>query len=164
MGDISPLAQNRHDEIDAGVQRLFADEQAPMVRMATLMVGSAAVAEEIVQDAFLRVTDRWASLERPGAYLRQTVVNGCAQVLRRRSVEGRYAGLELVPAPAELPAHLVELRDALDRLSERQRLAVVLRYFVDIGDKDIAELMGVRPSTVRSLVRRALAALHKELT
>jgi RNA polymerase sigma factor (sigma-70 family) len=147
-----------------GFERLFADEREPMIRMATLMVGSAEVAEEIVQDALCEISVRWASLDRPGGYLRRSVVHGCAAVLRRRSVEARYRRLDTEPPVADLPDRLVELRDALDRLSERQRIVVVLRYFVDIPDPEIAEAMGVRPATVRSLARRALASLRKELT
>lgn len=135
-----------------------------MLRMATLLVGSAAVAEEVVQDAFIEVGRRWESLDRPGAYLRRSVVNGCGQALRRRSVEQRYALLVSEPQSVELPARLLELRDALGRLNERQRAVVVLRYFVDIPDVEIADVLGVRPSTVRSLARRALAVLRKELT
>ena len=134
-----------------------------MVRMATLLVGSAAVAEEVVQDAFVEVGRRWESLERPGAYLRRSVVNGCGQALRRRAVEERYACLVDGPGSVELPARLLELQDALTRLSERQRTVVVLRYFVDIPDEEIADVLGVRPPTVRSLARRALAVLRKEL-
>ena len=58
---------------------------------------------------------------------------------------------------------LLELRDALGRLGERQRAVVVLRYFADLPDVEIAEVLGCRPSTVRSLVRRALRVLRKEL-
>lgn len=134
-----------------------------MVRMATLMVGSAAMAEEVVQDAFSEVARRWNTLDRPGAYLRRSVVNGCGQVLRRRSVEDRYAKLIGAPTDVELPTRLLELREALDHLTERQRIVVVLRYFVDIPDDEIAEVLDVRPSTVRSLARRALAVLRKEL-
>ena len=88
-----------------------------MVRMATLVVGSAALAEEVVQDAFLEVSRRWDSLDRPGAYLRRTVLNGCAMTLRRRSIEDRYVHLDVVAAAQELPLRLIELRDALARLS-----------------------------------------------
>jgi RNA polymerase sigma factor (sigma-70 family) len=157
-------ATGRVDAADTAVTTLFARKRDPMVRMAALMVGSAALAEEVVQDAFVEVSRRWESLDRPGAYLRRSVVNGCAQILRRRSLEDRHARLEPEPPPVELAAPLLELRDALDRLTERQRIVVVLRYFVDITDAEIAEILGIRPSTVRSLTRRALAVLRKELT
>ena len=133
-----------------------------MVRLATLMVSSRAIAEEVVQDAFASVSERWDGLDRPGAYLRTVVVNGCAQALRRRSVEDRHrpVGLEI---PGEIPERLIELRSAMDRLSDRQRIVVVLRYFVDMPDDEIARILDVRPSSVRSLAHRALAVLRKEL-
>ena len=133
-----------------------------MVRLASLLVGSPAMAEEVVQDAFASVSERWDGLDRPGGYLRTAVVNGCAQVLRRRSVEDRHR-LVTVEIPDEIPDRLIELRAALDRLTDRQRIVMVLRYFVDVPDDEIARTLDVRPSTVRSLARRALAVLRKEL-
>ena len=149
---------------DARLSLLFEAERLPMLRMATLMVGSAAIAEEVVQDAFAAVGERWDTLERPGGYLRTTVVNGCAQILRRRTTEERANQRITVAATVELPTQLVELRDALDRLNDRQRIVVVLRYFVDIDDDEIAELLGLRPSTIRSIAHRAFSVLRKELT
>ena len=155
--DSDDLTGNRAD-----LERLFLIERVPMVRLATLMVGSRAIAEEVVQDAFASVSERWNGLERPGAYLRTSVVNGCSQTLRRRSVEDRHRPLTL-KTPGEIPERLIELRSALDRLTDRQRIVVVLRYFVDIPDDEIARMLDVRPSTVRSLAHRALAVLRKEL-
>jgi len=86
--DSTPAPSGQLDEAER-IASLFAAERPALLRMATLMVGSAAVAEEVVQDAFVVVSRRWSSLERPGAYLWTTVVNGCAQVLRRRDAEGR---------------------------------------------------------------------------
>ena len=78
-----------------------------MLRMATLMVGSAAMAEEVVQDAFASIGERWNDLERPGGYLRTSVVNGCAQVLRRRATEDRASQQVTVETMTELPTRLV---------------------------------------------------------
>ena len=146
----------------ADLESLFVLERVPMVRLATLIVGSRAIAEEVVQDAFASVSERWNGLERPGAYLRTTVVNGCSQTLRRRSVEDRHR-LDTLEITGEIPERLIELRGALDRLTDRQRIVMVLRYFVDIPDEEIAQMLDVRPSTVRSLAHRALAVLRKEL-
>ena len=137
-------------------------ERMPMVRLAALLVGSRAIAEEVVQDAFASVAERWDGLDRPGGYLRTAVVNGCAQVLRRRSVEDRHRPVTL-EIPDEIPERLIDLRSALDRLSNRQRIVVVLRYYADVPDDEIARTLDVRPSTVRSLAHRALSALRKEL-
>ncbi|MXZ53343.1 MAG: sigma-70 family RNA polymerase sigma factor, partial [Acidimicrobiaceae bacterium] len=65
--------------------------------------------------------------------------------------------------PDEIPERLIELRSALDYLSDRQRIVVVLRYFVDLPDDEIAQALDVKPSTVRSLAHRALAVLRREL-
>ncbi len=148
---------------------LFERERLPMLRLATLLVGSAAVAEEVVQDAFAAVDVRWDELDRPGGYLRTTVVNGARGVLRRRRVEERYREQERAEPDASVddghaPLRLVELRDALDRLGDRQRVVIVLRYFVDLPDDEIAALLKCRPATVRSLARRGLAVLREDLT
>ncbi len=133
-----------------------------MLRLACLLVGSRAIAEEIVQDAFVVVGERWAELEKPGGYLRSTVVNGCRMALRRRATERRYAYCD--PATIDGPSELIDLRSALGRLSERGRAAIVLRYFVDLPDAEIAELLGCRIATVRSIVHRSLRTLRKELS
>ena len=151
-------ADNRED-----VARLFAAERIPMVHLAALLVGSPAVAEEIVQEAFESVVKRWDSLDRPGAYLRTSVVNKCMSSLRRRSVENRFRASAPVLSNPGIPEQLIELRAALARLSDRQRTVVLLRYFADMPDAQIAETLGVRPATVPSLAHRALAVLRKEL-
>lgn len=142
---------------------LFAREHQPMVRLATLLVGSSHLAEEVVQDAFASVGARWSEIDRPGAYLRTVVVNGSRAVLRRRELEERVEGLHVAGQDDHIPTRLLELRDALDRLSDRQRAVIVLRYFIDLPDAEIASTLGCRPSTVRSLARRALHALREEL-
>jgi RNA polymerase sigma factor (sigma-70 family) len=141
----------------AGVDALFRREHTSM-----LIVGSRAEAEEAVQDAFIAVADRWDTIEHPAAYLRVTVVNRCRMVLRRRGVERRHAAASL-PEIVDAPEHLIELRDALHVLGERERAAIVLRYLVDLPDDEIATALDCRPATVRSLVHRALAKLRKEL-
>jgi RNA polymerase sigma factor (sigma-70 family) len=146
-----------------GVEALFEAERAAMVRLAVLLVDSPALAEEIVQDAFESVTARWADIERPGAYLRTSVVNGCRMALRRRSI-GRRLDPPQPAAPVDAPTELVELHEALRRLPTRQRLVLVLRYLRDLPDPEIAELIGCRPATVRSAAARGLRALRKDLS
>lgn len=133
-----------------------------MVRLAVLLVDSRAVAEEIVQDAFAAVATRWNDLERPGAYLRTSVVNGCRMTLRHREAQRRLDPPQVM-MPVDGPAELVELHGALLNLPERQRVVLVLRYFHDLPDGEIAELVECRPATVRSLASRGLRRLRKEL-
>lgn len=148
---------------DGGFDGLFAREHEPMVRLATLLLGSSHLAEEVVQDSFASVDARWNEIDRPGAYLRTVVVNGCRAVLRRRELERRVDGLSVGDEEDHMPTHLLELRDALDRLTERQRAVIVLRYFVDVTDTEIASILDCRVPTVRSLARRALRTLREEL-
>lgn len=142
-------------------EQLVQTERLPMLRLAVLMVGSPAEAEEAVQDAFASVSSRWASLENPGGYLRMSVVNCCRQIIRKRELARRHFQ---APPASSWQSSTVEMHDALFRLSDRQRIAVVLRYFMDWGDHDIAEALQCRPSTVRSLLRRGLAQLRKDLS
>jgi len=147
---------------NVGLSELYLSERVPMTRLATLHVGSVHQAEEIVQEAFIKIGDRWNTIERPGGYLRTTVINGCRSVLRRREVEERHVN-ESLGDDIKLPAHLVELHEALGQLSERQRTVIVLRYFVDLPDTEIAEIMEISAVTVRTLTHRSLSKLRKEL-
>jgi RNA polymerase sigma-70 factor (sigma-E family) len=146
----------------AGSPQSFADlyraHYARMVRLAYLLTGSGAVAEELVQDAFVRVHDRWAAAEHPQAYLRAAVVNACRSHHRRLGLERRRAPTPPDPQVVDAPD---EVWDALDRLPPRQRAALVLRFWEDLSEADIARALGCRPGTVKSLVHRGLAELRK---
>lgn len=131
-----------------------------LVRVAFLLTGSAAEAEDAVQDAFLRCAPRLPTLDHPAAYLRAAVVNECRSRIRKRSRDLSIHELN----SAEFPHDLIETHDALSSLSYRKRAVVVLRYFVDLPDDQIAEILGCRPSTVRSLARRAIIDLKEVLT
>jgi RNA polymerase sigma factor (sigma-70 family) len=151
-------AEDGASEFDA----LFRREQQAMIRLAVLLVGSRPIAEEVVQDAFTAVSTRWDELDRAGAYLRTSVVNGCRMVLRRRATDRRLNPPTAVPS-ADLPTDLVELRDALATIPERQRTVLVLRYLLDISDAEIADTLSCSEATVRSTARRALVRMRKEL-
>jgi RNA polymerase sigma-70 factor (sigma-E family) len=144
---------------DATFIALYRERYEPMVRLAHLMVGSQAVAEDLVQDAFVSVHRSWARATNPPAYLRAAVVNGCRSWGRRRSLE-----LLRRPAPAE-PSGLVadEMWDVLRTLPARQRAAIVLRFYEDLPDDEIATLLGCKVATVRTAVFRGLEKLRKEV-
>src|SRR4051794_25552449 len=137
---------------------VYRRESVPMVRLALLLVGSQQLAEEIVQDAFAQLFERWQRVDRPGAYLRACVVNGCRRAHRRRHQDDRAVARIGDPTPADLGAD--HLRDALAALPARRRAAVVLRYYEDLSEAEIAEALGVRPGTVKSLLHRGLAQLR----
>lgn len=156
------MPQPRATIAAASFDDLFADEAAPMVRLAISLVDSPERAEEIVQDAFEKTLVAWRRLDRPGAYLRSAVVNGCRSELRRRRVVRRAAQPPLDDQLA-YPADTY-LLDALARLTPRRRIALTLRFFADLPEADIADVMGARLGTVKSLISRGLADLRKVVT
>ncbi|HEX6421384.1 MAG TPA: sigma-70 family RNA polymerase sigma factor [Acidimicrobiales bacterium] len=137
---------------------LFRRRYEPMVRVAFLLVGSRAEAEDVVQDAFARIELRWARLDNPEAYLHRCVVNRSHDVLRRRRLEQRFRLLRR-DETSELQAD--ELGDALAALPPRRRAAVVLRYYAGLREREIADALGVRPGTVKSMLHRALSELRE---
>lgn len=138
---------------------LYEVEYGPMVRLARGMVDTNERAEEIVQEAFAKVLQRWATLDNPGGYLRMCVVNGARSELRKREVRRRI-GAQRKPDAIASGDHEY-LFDALAQLTPKRRVALVLRFYGDHSEKEIAELMGVRPGTVKSLVSRGLGDLRK---
>lgn len=139
---------------------LFRRRYEPMVRVAFLLVGSRAEAEDVVQDSFARVELRWNRLENPAGYLHRCVVNRSHDTLRRRRLEQRFGRLRR-DETSELQAD--ELGDALAALPPKRRAAVVLRYYAGLREREIAEVLGVRPGTVKSMLHRALAQLRQEI-
>ncbi len=137
---------------------LYRREYAPMLRVAFLLTDSNEVAEEAVHDAFAKVYERRERLARPGGYLRTCVVNRCRDLQRRRRFE-RSRPTGEAPGSTELVAD--EILDALAKLPMRQRAALVLRYYEDLSEADIAEALGVRPGTVKSLLSRGLDQLRE---
>ena len=153
-GRPAPATDDRVAQLDA----LYRVEYAGMVRLAYTLLANNAEAEEIVQDSFVEVHRRWPEIRKPGAYLRSAVVSRCRSALLRRKMRPSY--------PADEPsvsASAGELWDVLARLSDDQRMAVVLRYYGGYSASDIATMLQMPAATVRSHLRRGLAALKKEL-
>ena len=142
-----------------------------LIRLAYLMLGDAAAAEDVVQEAFTGLYRRWAHLSDPAKalpYVRSSILNATRSQLRRLGRPPPGAGPPLPPAvSAEAAALSGEDRravlSALRRLPDRQREVLVLRYYLDLPEAEIAAAMGIGPSTVRSTAHRALAALGRML-
>jgi RNA polymerase sigma-70 factor (sigma-E family) len=151
----------------AELYRLHADGA---LRLAYLLTGDRALAQDLVQDAFVKLAGRLAHLRDRNAfpaYLRTTVVNLARMQFRRKRREraslARQAGLR-PPEPMERDfAETEALRMQLLRLTERQRAAVVLRFYEDLSDSQTARILGCAPGTVRSLVSRAMETLRQEV-
>jgi len=172
-GDLRTAARARVT-VNAGelVGDLFEYHAVRLIRMAVLLVGDQSSAEDVVQDAFLGLYRGAARLRDPAnavAYLRASVLNGCRSVLRSR----KRAWSSLIPAhdlpvwSAESAAMAGEDRRevlrAVARLPRRQREVLVLRYYLNLSDREIAADLGVTRGTVASTASRALAALGREL-
>lgn len=148
-------------------ERFFAEHHAPTVRLTHLLTGSGAAAEDLAQDAFTNVLAHFASLDNPAAYLRTAAVNTCRSWHRARGREQdrfRRHGTtpELAPA-AQLSDTSADLLASIRLLPYRQQAVLVLRYWLDLTELDIATTLGCRPGTVKSLHARALDAIRKEL-
>jgi RNA polymerase sigma-70 factor (sigma-E family) len=139
---------------------LYRSERDKLVRLAYLLTGSQAVAEDIVQDVFIKAHPRLAAVEQPVAYLRRAVTNACWSWHRRRQREIRH--LDRRPAVVS-GEHDIEMWDALARLSPRRRSVLVLRYYMDLPEAETAEALGWRIGTVKSTAHRALQDLRRML-
>jgi len=158
---------------DEALEQLYAAHWRRLVRLAVLLVRDQGAAEEIVQDSFVAVHDRWGRLRDPEkglAYLRQSVVNRSRSHLRHLSVVRRQA--ERVPAPpvasgADEPAYDADRRasvlEALRRLPTRQREVLALRYYLELSEAEIAEALGISRGAVKSHASRGAAALRADL-
>ena len=141
----------------------YRDAYPGAVRLAWLLMHDHAAAEDVVQDAFVRVRPRLETVEHRTAYLRTAIVNGCRD--RARSAGRAEAGWRRLRVVTEVSAtdKPCELLDAIGGLPYKQRAVLVLRYWADLREEEIAHIVGVRPATVRSITSRALAQLRKEL-
>lgn len=137
----------------------YVGERLQLVRVAYLISGNRHVAEEVVQEAFLATLRSWSRVRDAKSYVRAAVVNGSRSWLRRRKLERAHAHDRPEPSLSSPD----ELSDVLGWLKPRQRAAVVLRYYEGLADADIAEVLGCRAATVRTVIHRALGALRKEI-
>jgi len=130
-------------------------------RLAYLTCGSESAAEDLAQEAFVRVHPRYETLDNPAAYLRVTLLN----LVRswHRAQGRRQAILPRLYDPASVSPTARELLDVLGRLPFRHRAVLVLRYWEGLSEREIAECLGVRPGTVKSLASRGLSRLRNDL-
>ena len=162
-------------DADEAVADLYAAHWSRMVRVAWLLVRDQQVAEEIVQDALVGVHGRWARMqdhERAVAYLRRSVVNGARSVLRHRTVERSHllegqgsvsAGRVREPSAEEHVLDRAEherMIEVLGTLPRRQREVLVLRYYLDLSESQIADALDIAPGSVKTHAHRGLAALR----
>ncbi len=155
--------------IEGGVlAELYAAHSPDALRLAYLLTGDGSLAEDLVQDAFVRLAGRLLHLRDPGGfrgYLRMTIVNLARSQFRRKAVERRFLERHVEP-PAVDPPDVSErerMRRALLALPVRQRTALVLRYFEDLSEAQTADVMRLRKGAVKSLVSRGTTTLRTML-
>jgi RNA polymerase sigma-70 factor (sigma-E family) len=170
VSDPSPTAHTAWSgrSRDRTVAELYSAHYRDLVELAKLLVWDTPTAEEVVQDSFVAMHGGWQRLGDAGkalAYLRQAVVNRSRSVLRYRSVIDKNLQKPMPDMPsAEHSAFALLERSlvvaALRSLPDRQREVVVLRYYADMTEADIAAVMGMSRGTVKSLMARGMAALR----
>lgn len=166
-----PMTADGADSADAAVERLYAAHWTGLVRLGALLLRDTAVAEDVVQDAFVALHRRWSSVreqDKAAAYLRRSVVNGCRSAQRRVAVAARHR-----PDPvrdvesAETSVLAGERRDrvlaALAGLPQRQREVLVLRHWLDLSEADIAATLRISRGSVKAHSSRGLARLRTTL-
>ena len=151
----------------------FAATRMPgVLRFAAVLAGDRATAEDLAQEVLIRAYARWdriGCLDRPELYVRKMMLNEFLNWRRRSSRQIPVGGMASEPASIA-PDHAADYNEReallaeLGKLPRRQRAVIVLRYYEDRGDSEIADLLGCSPGTVRSHASRALAALRVEMS
>jgi RNA polymerase sigma-70 factor (sigma-E family) len=174
MALVQEIETERPRGFTAGrLEELYERHAQAAVRLGYLLTGDRELARDLVQDAFVKLARRLVHIRQPASfewYLRRTMVN--LAISNARRVKAERARVERVarmsPMASSLGEHTVEaredLRRALLRLPERQRAAVVLRFYEDLSVEQTAEVMGCPTGTVKSLVSRAMDALRLEVS
>jgi RNA polymerase sigma-70 factor (sigma-E family) len=164
LDDVSPEVDR-----DAHIEALFASEYAGLCRVAALLTGDRARAEELVMDAFTSTLVGWRrirDLDAAPAYLRRAVVNACRNAHARRGREHRANALSHAGDPHEmrLPEEVGHVLDAIRALPPRQRAAIVLTFYADLPEAEVAAALGCKPGTVKSQLSKARATLARTLS
>lgn len=162
----------RDAERETAIARVFDQYHVQLVRLAALL-GAGHEAEDIVAEAFCQLYRRWNKLRSPDAalaYVRGAVVNLVRMRLRHLQVVRRHSEGTRPPADSASAEHDVLLREdqralvvALDALAERQREVIVLRYWMDLKESEIAAAMGISCGAVKSHAARAMASLSRAM-
>jgi RNA polymerase sigma-70 factor (sigma-E family) len=158
-------------DADEALVALYTAHYRSLVRLSALLLRDTPAAEDVVQDAFVAMHKSWRGLRDPEkalAYLRQAVVNRSRSRLRHLKVVDKHAETTVGYAPSAETGALQSLQHdevmaAVRRLPQRQREVLVLRYYADMSEAQIAEAIGISPGAVKSHASRAVAALRHNL-
>jgi RNA polymerase sigma-70 factor (sigma-E family) len=159
------------DERTGSFEEFVSARWTVLYRTAYLMTGRAADAEDLLQATFVKAYAAWGRVQRadsPEAYVRKMLVNGFISTQRRRKRERDHAAAQRVPAPS--PTHEAGVLDRVGmwehvaNLPPRQRAVVVLRFYEDLSEQQVAHVLGCAPGTVKSQTHDALRSLRARVT
>ena len=158
-------------DADRAVTAIYSEHYRALVRLAAFLVRDTATAEEVVQDSFVAMHGAWRRLrdtDKALSYLRQSVVNRSRSVLRHRMVVDKNTPKPPPDMPSAEHGAIIQLErsavvSALRALPDRQREALVLRYYGDLSEAQIATAMGISRGAVKSHTARAMSALRAVL-
>jgi RNA polymerase sigma-70 factor (sigma-E family) len=152
-----------------GLEELYVRNAPAALRLAYFLTGDRDQAEDLVQEAFVRVAGRFLHFRVPDnlpGYLRRTIVNLFTSQLRRRRLERKWlhrqASEDTSRWPTD-PATRDDLWSALELLPERQRVAIVLRYYEDLSEREAADVLGCSMGALNQLVVRAMSTLREHV-
>lgn len=167
-----PRLDLRDAEREIAIARVFDAHHAQLVRLAALL-GAGCDAEDVVAEAFCQLYRRYGKLRSPdaaSAYVRGSVVNLVRMRLRHLKVVRRHQASSLPPGEELSAEHEAIGREdqravvaALERLAPRQREAIVLRYWLDLKEAEIADAMGISCGAVKTHISRAMASLTESV-
>ena len=168
---MAPGAARTGRSADWAISELYSLHYRTLVRTAVLLVRDVPTAEDVVQDSFVATHNSWHRLrdtQSALAYLRHAVLNRSRSVLRHRAVVDKHPPNAPLDIPSAEYSALVRLEqsavvEALRRLPRRQREAIVLRYYADFSEAEVAAAMGISRGAVKSHTARAIAALRADL-
>jgi RNA polymerase sigma-70 factor (sigma-E family) len=168
---VVPLETSVPERVEGGrLAELYVRHSDRARRLAFLLTGDPALAEDLTQEAFIKLAGRFLHLRDQiafDAYLRRTIVNLSRSHYRRVGKERAKAARLAALRQPDIASSDVVARDpierALVRLSARQRAAIVLRFYEDMSERQTAETLGCRPGTVKSLISRSLEILRTEI-
>ena len=159
-----------------GVTALYAAHSLGLIRLGFVMLGDRGAAEDVVQDAFLGLYRNWDRLNDPAnalTYVRSSVLNGCRAALRKQARGDRRdraaaardgrAPFDSTEAAVLLSEEHQEVLVAVRKLADRQREALMLRYYLGLSTDETAQVMGISTGTVKSAISRAIATLGRTL-
>lgn len=166
-----PTERSTALDAQSALTDLYTEHYRSLVRLAATLLDDPSTSEEVVQDAYVKMYGAWSRIQDPAAalgYLRTTVLNLARSRMRRRLVARKHAPAPMPDHPAAEVSALETLEQdrvlaALRRLPQRQRQVLVLRYYEDLSEADIAGAMGISRGAVKTHASRGMAALRGRL-